>query len=247
MSNKPQAIETFVQHVGDLSDDGFAIVSDIIDESQCQQLHDAIDRVHEHCNGRKRANRVYAIRNLLDAVPETRDLANSLAVRALVESHLGTAAFVTRAILFDKTPSANWNVTWHQDRTIAVQQRRDVAGFGPWSVKAGVQNVSPPAAVLEQMLTVRIHLDDCAADNGALRVVPGSHRLGILSPEEIAAQRDSNPEKIACCDAASGDALLMRPLLLHASSPAVVPKRRRVLHFEFAAEPLPRGLAWHRA
>jgi hypothetical protein len=64
---------------------------------------------------------------------------------------------------------------WHQDRAIAVRDRVDVPGFGPWSVKAGLVHVEPPVDILERMLAVRLHLDDCGEDNGPLRVLPGSH------------------------------------------------------------------------
>jgi ectoine hydroxylase-related dioxygenase (phytanoyl-CoA dioxygenase family) len=163
----------------------------------------------------------------------------------VVHEVLGNCAFVTRAILFDKTAQANWNVSWHQDTTIAVRAKVDAPGFGPWSVKAGVQHVQPPADVLESMLTVRLHLDDCGDENGPLRVIPGSHTHGILESEEL--QRIRTSRESFACTAKAGDALLMRPLLLHASSPAKAPAHRRVLHLEWAAATLPFGLEWNRA
>jgi hypothetical protein len=49
------------------------------------------------------------------------------------------------------------------------------------------------------------------------------------------------------CAVEAGDALLMRPLLLHASSRSTRATHRRVLHLEYAWFPLPDGLAWHEA
>ena len=149
---------------------------------------------------------------------------------------------MVRGILFDKTPGANWKVGWHQDLSIAVKKRVDVPGFGPWSEKAGVPHVQPPCAVLEQMLTIRLHLDECGEDNGPLRVLPGSHTKGKMAPQEIKAYRQATEPVICACP--RGGALLMRPLLLHASSLATSPKHRRVVHLEFAAQPLPGGLEW---
>src|SRR5205809_630917 len=94
--------------------------------------------------------------------------------------------------------------------------KADAPGFGPWSVKDGVPHVQPPVHLLEQMLTTRLHLDDCDETNGALRVLPGSHRLGRLSGERIRQLRGRHPDHV--CHLSAGDALLMRPLLLHASS-----------------------------
>lgn len=104
----------------------------------------------------------------------------------IAADRLGPKACPVRAILFDKTPGANWSLGWHQDRTIAVRERQDVPGYGPWSRKAGVQHVEPPFAVIEAMVTLRIHLDDVPADNAPLLVVPGSHRLGRLAEPDIA-------------------------------------------------------------
>jgi hypothetical protein len=150
-----------------------------------------------------------------------------------------------RAISFDKSPAANWYVAWRQDLTIAVAERRDVPGFGPWSVKNGVPHVQPPVGLLEHMLTVRLHLDPADATNGALRVLPGSHRHGRLRTEHIESLRHATPDIL--CRATAGDALLMRPLLLHASSRATAAARRRVLHIEYAACELPGGLSWRTA
>lgn len=143
---------------------------------------------------------------------------------------------MTRAILFDKTPDSNWKVPWHQDVAIAVAARHDEPGFGPWSVKDGVVHVQPPAEVLAGMVTVRVHLDDCAADNGPVRVLPRTHSLGKLSQDQIEHLRGQVTE--VACTARRGGLLAFRPLLLHASSASSSPRRRRVAHFEFAAADL---------
>ncbi|MBB5057377.1 ectoine hydroxylase-related dioxygenase (phytanoyl-CoA dioxygenase family) [Granulicella aggregans] len=181
------------------------------------------------------------VRNLLD-IPAFRELADSPQIRALVEPILGTEAFPVRGILFDKTGEANWKVPWHQDVTIAVTNRIEASGYGPWSIKAGVQHVQPPAQILENMLSVRIHLDDCPASNGALRVISATHQYGKLSQAEIEAV--VLQQVPITCEADAGDALLMRPLLIHASSPSTVPSHRRVIHFDFANVELANGLGW---
>jgi ectoine hydroxylase-related dioxygenase (phytanoyl-CoA dioxygenase family) len=181
------------------------------------------------------------VRNLLD-IPEMRELAGSEFVRKLVAPVLGDGYFPVRGILFDKNDAANWKVPWHQDVTIAVRERVDSADYGPWSVKAGVTHVQPPTNVLEEMLSVRLHLDDCPSENGALRVIPRSHlggKLGEVRMDEIV-----STSKAVTCELAAGGALLMYPLLVHASSAAVRPGHRRVLHFDFAVQELPGGLQW---
>lgn len=183
------------------------------------------------------------IRNLFELSAATRELATSAAVRQVAESVLGPHCFAVRAILFDKTAAANWKVVWHQDLTIAVRARVITAGFGPWTEKAGVTHVQPPIEILERMLAVRVHLDDCGPDNGPVRVLPRSHRVGRLSASAIEAWQGGS-ESVECV-ADRGAILAFRPLILHASSRATVPGHRRVIHIDFAAEELPPPLEWY--
>jgi len=171
-----------------------------------------------------------------------RELADSPKMRAIVETHLGTSAFPVRGTLFDKIVGANWLVPWHQDLTICVADRIDVPGYRPWTRKAGVFHVQPPASVLEGMLSVRIHLDRCEESNGALRVVPGTHKLGRLTAARIAEEQRARAS-IACV-ARAGDVLSMRPLLLHAFSAAAQAAHRRVVHIGYATSHLDGGLRW---
>lgn len=183
------------------------------------------------------------VRGVIDRSRLFADTAASSAVRSLVEPVLGAGAFPVRSLLFDKSPDANWDVPWHQDTTIAVERKAEVPGFGPWSVKIGVPHVRPPASVLDAMLTVRLHLDDCGEANGPLLVVPGSHQHGIVTGPLDTDRFDR--ERVACVVPAGG-AVLMKPLIFHASRKAVAATHRRVLHIEFASVPLPEPLEWAR-
>ena len=182
------------------------------------------------------------VRNLLSRCPAVKKFATSPAVAQWVNPILGGNSFVVRGLLFDKTPDANWRVAWHQDVTITVHKHRTVPGYGPWSIKDGIPHTHAPASLLQRMLTLRLHLDDCDETNGALRVISGSHCGGKLDAKAIEEWKARG--RIEPCVAQAGDALLMRPLLLHASSSADSPRHRRVIHLEFAADELPDELAW---
>lgn len=221
--------------------DGFAVVPGVLDEGALDDIEESLEGVGSGAGVMRRGG-VYAVRNLLEVLPAALSLANSAAVRALVEPVLGADCSAVRGVLFDKTPSAPWKVAWHQDLSVAVRARVEAEGFGPWSVKAGVTYVQPPARVLEGVLAVRLHLDDCDDSNGPLRVLPGSHLAGRLSAEEIARRREQT--RPFTCLVPRGGAVLMRPLLLHSSPAPRLPRRRRVVHLEFAAGPLPYGLEW---
>jgi len=116
--------------------------------------------------------------------------------------------------LFDKTASENWPVLWHQDLTIAVIEEKAATGYSIWSHKDGSPHVQPPVELLENMVTIRLHLDDATAANGALRVIPGSHCNGKISPNDI---KSYHKEDVTTCECLTGDVLLMSPLLLHSS------------------------------
>ena len=160
----------------------------------------------------------------------------------IASTRLGPRARRVRAILFDKTADTNWALGWHQDRVIAVRERIDTPGYGPWSVKQGMLHVAPPAELLAGMLTMRVHLDAVPATNAPLLVAPGSHRLGRIAEDAIeAVVRDHG--SVACL-AEAGDVWLYVTPIVHASALATRPKRRRVLQVDFAAYDLPNGLDW---
>lgn len=155
---------------------------------------------------------------------------------------LGVSCKPVRAILFDKTPSTNWSLGWHQDRTIAVVDRVDAPGFGPWTVKAGVHHVAPPIEILSGMLTLRVHIDPVPMGNAPLMIAPGSHCMGLIAEPAI-------PEVVRrcgtiACTADAGDVWTYATPILHASDAAQMPMHRRVLQVDYAACELPYGLAW---
>ncbi len=225
--------------------DGFAVVPGVLDAEAVAALIAAVDRAGPLDAVLRRAEEVYGMRDLLRAIPEVRRLAGSPALVDLAEAVLGPGAFAVRGLLFDKTAGANWGVPWHQDLTIAVRARVEAAGFGPWNAKGGIPHVRPPVEVLERMLTLRVHLDDCDAARGPLRVVPGSHVGGRLGVDQTRAWLDRVPS--VDCLVPPGGVVAMHPLLLHASSAATEPGRRRVIHLEYAAGPLPGGVDWFEA
>jgi ectoine hydroxylase-related dioxygenase (phytanoyl-CoA dioxygenase family) len=183
---------------------------------------------------------VFAIRNLLGEIPALLPLLNTVALQALLAELFPAGCHLTKAIYFDKPAHSNWLVAWHQDLMVNVDQRADLPGFGPWTAKAGWVAVQPPAPVLENTVTIRVHLDECDATNGALKVVPGSHRHGVLPAAAIASQTAT----AHVCAVPAGGAMLMKPLLLHASNRSTSNRPRRVIHLEFSSVELPAGLAW---
>lgn len=232
-------------HIEAIARDGVSILPQCLTSSEVEHCRLAVMRAMDKADTRtavRRDGAAYAMRNLVEAIPELKTLASGSPVRPLMDTLCGRPTRLVRSILFDKHADANWGVFWHQDLTIAVRNRTHVAGFHNWSTKAGVVHVQPPVSVLEHMLAIRIHLDDCFSENGALRVIPGSHAHGRLSAADTTDFTQRFPAKV--CEVKAGDAILMRPLLLHSSGKASTLGHRRVLHFEFAACELPEPLQW---
>jgi len=219
----------------EIETNGFSICREVLSSDTIKTIVASIDRV----TGQKSA---YGVRNLLERLPAIRDLIGTESLRSLVEPILGPKGFPVRAILFDKVPEANWGVPWHQDLTIAVKKKVETDGFGAWSTKGGVPHVQPPITVLENMLTLRIHLDDTDETNGALLAIPGSHAKGRLTPGQ--STRLTEQSQAYLCETRAGDVLAMSPLLVHSSRKGTLPGRRRVIHVEFASSCLPPGLEW---
>jgi ectoine hydroxylase-related dioxygenase (phytanoyl-CoA dioxygenase family) len=206
-------------------DRGFAIVPGVFN-------HREIDITSRELEGETLRRSRAGARHLL-SVPAVAALAEDPRLIAMAAQVLGCDPIPFSATLFDKSADANWLVVWHQDTALPLVERLDAAGWGPWSEKAGVIYAHAPAGALSRVVALRVHLDDSTPNNGPLRVLPGTHTLGVLSDVQIhdAAHRIEP----ATCTVERGGVIMMRPLLVHASSKVTAPASRRVLHFEYAA------------
>lgn len=215
--------------------EGYEIIEDFLSQDQLQSIRVELEEF-------RLAKASGGVRNIDKKARSVGDLATSDYMRNQAKNYLTGSPFLVRGILFDKTPESNWLVCWHQDRTVAVSERFERAGWGTWTVKDGTHHVQPPIKVLEQMVTFRIHLDATDTTNGCLRVMAGSHSVGLLGSAQIQQYVSSNHP--VHCKAPAGSALVMRPHILHSSGKATQPSRRRVLHLEYSSYELPEGVQW---
>lgn len=214
--------------------DGFEIVRDVFDDGECEAM------IQQLVDLSRRAG----TRRLLDA-DWCQQVAQRLKQHPVIRERLPANAIAAQCTLFDKSTDRNWKVGWHQDVAIPVREKPEQAECCGWSIKEGVTFCQPADTVLAELVAIRVHLDDSSRENGPLRVVPGSHRQGRLIASAVSLSRTDTSE--FACTAERGSALLMRPLLLHASSKAEIDAPRRVLHFLFGPPRLPNGLHWHQA
>jgi hypothetical protein len=209
------------------ADPGFCLLKDVVGRVGCERLAENVDVLGTNGVGSRRMLDHAWCRDFAAALRMHPDLQNAVPVQCT---------------LFDKNEDVNWSVAPHQDLFVPVAERVDDPACTGWSEKEGILFVQPPVALLEKMIALRVHLDDCGPDNGPLSVVPGSHRAGRLS--EADALHMTSRHGVVECTASRGDVLVMSPLLLHRSAKAASPSRRRVLHLLYGPPDPPCGLKW---
>ncbi|HEU4780422.1 MAG TPA: phytanoyl-CoA dioxygenase family protein [Steroidobacteraceae bacterium] len=212
-----------------MTDQGFAVHAAVFGREEMRAISDSIAAAKLR---RSRAG----TRHILGCEAVAR-IANDHRMIEIASRWLGAAAIPFKATLFDKSPGANWLVAWHQDTALPMESRREADGWGPWSEKYGVTYAHAPARALANIVAVRVHLDNSAADNGPLRVLPGTQAQGVLSDAQVS----ELAKRIAAvdCHVEAGGIVVMRPLIIHASSKIAAPVPRRVVHFEYAASLTP--------
>lgn len=223
-----------------LRETGFTIIDDIFTSEEVAVIIDAINNIDTTGPAFRKTSDLFAIRRFVKEVPAIGPLVFNSRLRSIIDHLFGPDYFLVKSIYFDKPEQSNWFVAYHQDLTISVDQKKQVIGFEQWTVKNYQYAVQPPVALLENIFTIRIHLDDTDENNGALKIVPGSHRKGIYRPDTI----DWNTEREMVCKVQSGGIMIMQPLLLHASNRTTNNNKRRVIHLEFSNQLLPGGLRW---
>jgi len=214
-----------------LANDGVSLVRGLLSDSECDELARRLRGAGARGAGSRRLlNEAWCV-----------DLASKLMAHPDVRKALPARSRAVQCTFFEKSAARNWLVPIHQDLSIPVSRRVEHPALSGWSEKEGALFVQPPDSVLEQLLAVRVHVDHCSPEDGPLRIVPGSHEFGRVEPARAAVIGRAAGIEVP---AKRGDALLMRPLVLHASSKSSGSSLRRVLHFVFGPETLPYGLAW---
>lgn len=222
-----------------MDEQGYLLLDAVYTAAETEVIASAITAADASGSAFRTSEAVFAIRRLLQEIPGMAALLFTPRLKKILSDYGPPKAFVSKSIYFDKPGRSNWFVAYHQDLTVSLLEKPDMEpGWGPASAKDGYYAVQPPAGLLEQNLTIRIHLDDTDESNGALRVIPGAHRQGITRRPAVPVAQE-----VTCC-VKKGGLMLMRPLLWHASSHSTGDRGRRVIHLEFSNAILPGGLRW---
>lgn len=230
----------FNQYRNQVAELGFSTIRAVYTDEEVEKIIDTIARVDTSKETFRKSNDLFAIRQFLKEIPEIQSLVFNKKLKQIIHEVFGENYFVVKSIYFDKPETSNWYVAYHQDLTISVDKKVEIENFGPWTVKQNQFAVQPPVEILENIFTLRIHLDDTDENNGALRVIEKSHLKKIYRPETI----DWAKEKATTCIVEKGGAMIMKPLILHSSNRTTNNKKRRVIHIEFSDINLPNALNW---
>lgn len=217
--------------------DGFAVINEIYTAHETAAIATAISEASQASPVFRKSTDLFAIRQCCKTLPGILPMVFTPGLCNLLQPFTDMGYAMVKSIYFDKPPQSNWFVAWHQDLTISVDSKAAIAGYGPYTAKHNQFAVQPPEALLQRILTIRIHLDNTDEQNGALQVLPGSHANGICRTAE-------DYMRAVSCPVRRGGVMLMRPLLWHSSSRTTNGERRRVLHLEFSCDTLPEGLQW---
>jgi ectoine hydroxylase-related dioxygenase (phytanoyl-CoA dioxygenase family) len=228
------------EHKNVILENGFGIINTVFSNEEVDKIIQVLENMDTSKETFRKSEDLFAIRQFLKEVPEIKDLIFNDNIKKVIREVFGEKYVAVKSIYFDKPEKSNWYVAYHQDLTISVDKKVNLPDFGPWTTKQNQFAVQPPLDILENIYTIRIHLDDTDEHNGALKVVPKSHSKGIYRPETI----DWNVETEEICSVEKGGIMIMKPLTLHGSNRTTNGKKRRVIHIEFSDRELPEELQW---
>lgn len=214
---------------------GFTIIPEMYSSEEITSIKNALDNYFKEDVSKP----IHAIRQVVEKIPELEELLWNQKLKSCLSEMAGHDYFLTKGIYFDKPEKSNWFVSYHQDLSISVSEKKEIIGYKNWTKKGGQIGVEPPVEILENIVTFRIHLDQTDETNGALRVIPKSHLNGVKRIENLTIEEE------VICNVPEGGVMLMKPLTFHASGRSTESKRRRVIHLEFSNATLATPLKWH--
>lgn len=232
-----KGIENYNRQLKEL---GFSIIDAVYNSDEIKSIIKFIENLDSYNPIFRKSDDLFAIRQFMKEFPEIQNTVFNENLKTIIKSIGDEDYFIVKSIYFDKPEKSNWFVSYHQDLTISVDKRQEVNGFSNWTNKHNQYAVQPTLDILENIFTIRIHLDDTTKENGALKVIEKSNLKGVTRIENL----DFTTEKEVFCEVKSGGIMLMKPLLFHASNKTTNNNKRRVLHIEFSNVNLPNQLNW---
>jgi ectoine hydroxylase-related dioxygenase (phytanoyl-CoA dioxygenase family) len=209
---------------------GYLLVENVLSTDVVETLRRACDRLTAQAQGLTESTDRFMLKafdsgggNLVQQVAEPHELgaewmtlARDPAILDVVEGLIGPNIQLYYSMLMMKPPRQGFTAPWHQDFAFFVHNRTDI-------------------------LACMVAIDDATHENGCLRVIPGSHKLGLLNHFKdgrfLGVLADptpfDDPARQVALPAKAGSLILWHSLTLHSSHPNRSEKPRRAIVLEF--------------
>jgi ectoine hydroxylase-related dioxygenase (phytanoyl-CoA dioxygenase family) len=211
------------------NEQGYLVIEDVFSPAEVENLRRSADALSAQAQGLTESTDRFKLKafdnggNLVQQVAEPHELDGTWMALArdnrlldIVEGLLGPNIQLYYSMLMMKPPREGFKAPWHQDFAFFVHNRADI-------------------------LACMVAIDDATLENGCLRVIPGSHKLGLLNHfkdgqftgilQDTAAFDD--PDKQAVLPVKAGGVLLWHCLTLHSSQPNRSERPRRAIVLEY--------------
>lgn len=208
---------------------GYLAVENIFSAEEVENLRRSVDALSEQAQNLTESTDRFKLKafdnggKLVQQVAEPHELGGTWMALArdnrlldIVEGLLGPNIQLYYSMLMMKPPREGFKAPWHQDFAFFVHNRADI-------------------------LACMVAIDDATLENGCLRVIPGSHKLGLLNHfkdgqftgilQDTAAFDD--PDKQMVLPIKAGGVLLWHSLTLHGSQPNRSERPRRAIVLEY--------------
>ena len=145
----------YEQQKTELANNGFSIINNFYTAEEIDEILNCIETNEQTGDSFMKTRDLFAIRQLINNIPDLKKLLFNSNLLSL----LGSDYFLTKAIYFDKPSESNWFVAYHQDLSVSVTEKVVLPHYTNWTYKKEQYGVQPPIHILEDTVTLRIHLD----------------------------------------------------------------------------------------
>ena len=178
---------------------------------------------------------IFELESVLETLPDLKTLLINMNLKKIIES-LGEGYSLIRSAYFDNRVSKPEKTVWRQRRRLTFPVKIEGADYSNWQLEGDFFSAEPPARIMQDMVIVRIHLDDSDQNNGELKIFKGSHSQ-ILDHSAIKVITENGlPSN---CGILAGGIQILKPFILQSETKRSRSKKNRIIELTFSSSDLP--------
>ncbi len=230
---KPRHLDTISRSQWEhYQEHGYIIVRDVFTQREVREMLAECDAIHRGDYGELYGGAIQVEPEFEEAVKANPELAKLARKITFV---------VERSVVFRKSMLKRKMVGILQDilgpdillfRDILMMKPAKVGSKMPWHQDSNYWPIRPT-----ELCSAWTALDEATVENGCMRVVPGSHTLGLIAPAQPGspslADEQVDPGKVVDVPLTPGSCLLFHSRLLHGSEPNRSDRPRRAFITSF--------------